>query len=87
MSGSEVDLIAQKDDTLCFIEVKTRETDDFGLPEEFVNHWKRRKIIRAATIYTGCKKYAEYYVRFDIVSVFYHEGKIEINHIQHAFEG
>jgi putative endonuclease len=87
VSGSEVDLIAKIDDTLCFVEVKTRETDRYGLPEEFVGPRQRRKIIRAAKIYAGCKKYAEYYIRFDIISVSYDEGEVVINHICHAFEG
>lgn len=87
VSGSEVDLIAKKDDTLCFVEVKTRGSDDFGLPEEFVDRRKRSKIIRAAKIFTATKKYVDFYVRFDIIAVLYSEGKIAINHIQHAFEG
>lgn len=86
VSGSEVDLIAKKDDTICFVEVKTRGTDDYGLPEEFVDWRKRRKIIRAAKIFTGTKKYADFYVRFDIIAVLYKEGKTDINHIRHAFE-
>jgi putative endonuclease len=84
--GSEVDLIAQKDETLCFVEVKTRGTDDYGLPEEFVDERKRRKIIRAAKVYTGTKKYEDFFVRFDIVSVLRKGGVVEINHITHAFQ-
>jgi len=87
VSGSEVDLIAKKDDTVCFVEVKTRSSDDHGLPEEFVDRRKRNKIIRAARIFTADEKYIELYVRFDIISVIYRDGDIKINHIQHAFEG
>lgn len=87
VAGSEVDLIALKGETVCFVEVKTRGSDDFGLPEEFVDERKRRKIIRAAKVYTGNRKYANHYVRFDIVSVLYNGKDYEINHIQHAFEG
>jgi len=85
--GSEVDLIAKKDETLCFIEVKTRGSDDYGLPEEFVDKWKRRKIIRAAKVFIGQKVYEDFYVRFDIISVLHKSGEVEINHIEHAFEG
>ncbi len=85
--GSEVDLIARKDDTLCFVEVKTRGSDDYGLPEEFVDRRKRQKIIRAAKVFIGRKEYEDFYVRFDIISVLYKSGKTEINHIKHAFEG
>ena len=87
VSGSEVDLIAKKDETLCFVEVKTRGSDDYGLPEEFVDKWKRRKIIRAAKVFAARKTYENFYVRFDIVSVLYKSGKAVINHIEHAFEG
>ncbi|MCK4761614.1 MAG: YraN family protein [Candidatus Aminicenantes bacterium] len=84
--GSEIDLIAQYGDTLCFIEVKTRKTDDFGLPAEFVDFRKRKKIIRGARVFTGRKKYAEMYVRFDIVAVIYEGRAPVINHIENAFE-
>jgi len=87
VSGSEVDLIAAKDDTICFVEVKTRGTDDFGLPEEFVDRRKRAKIIRAAKIYSSSEKFIDFYVRFDIIAVLYRDGKVRINHIEHAFEG
>ena len=87
VSGSEVDLIAKKNDTVCFVEVKTRGSDDHGLPEEFVDRRKRNKIIRAARIFTADEKYIDFYVRFDIISVIYKDENIKINHIQHAFEG
>lgn len=87
VSGSEVDLIALKGDTICFIEVKARGTDDFGMPEEFVDRFKRRRIIRAAKIYTANEKYYDCFVRFDIISILLKTDDIEINHIEHAFEG
>jgi putative endonuclease len=87
VSGSEVDLIAKKDDTICFIEVKTRGSDDFGLPEEFVDRRKRQKIIRAAKIFCARKPYDDFYVRFDIVAILHHGSEAGIKHIQHAFEG
>ena len=91
VAGSEVDIIAQKGETLCFVEVKTRGSDDYGLPEEFVDERKRRKIIRAAKIYSNQKIYENFYVRFDIISVLPGgdglDSGIKINHIQYAFEG
>jgi putative endonuclease len=84
--GSEVDLIAVRGETLCFVEVKTRGTDKYGLPEEFVDERKRRKIIRAAKIYSAQETYENFFVRFDIISVLYGSGTVEINHIKHAFE-
>ena len=86
VAGSEVDLIAKKDDVLCFVEVKTRGSDDYGMPEEFVDRRKRQKIIRAARIYAAQDKFQEFYIRFDIIALLYQEDDRIINHIQHAFE-
>lgn len=84
--GSEVDLIAKKGEILSFIEVKTRGSDDFGMPEEFVDERKQRKIIRAAKVFIGRKIYEDFYVRFDIISVLNRDEGPEINHIKHAFQ-
>ena len=35
--GCEVDIIALDGDILCFIEVKTRKSTDYGFPEEYVD--------------------------------------------------
>ncbi len=47
----EIDLIAWEGDLLCFVEVRARTREDFGLPEETVDRRKQRKIIRAALAY------------------------------------
>ncbi len=44
----EIDIIAAKDDVLHFIEVKTRRSERFGLPEESVDENKLEKIMKAA---------------------------------------
>lgn len=87
VGGAEVDLITRIDETLCFVEVKTRGSDNYGLPEEFVTLRKRRKIIRAALIYsTSHEEYHDFFIRFDILSILYEDGDIVFNHIQHAFQ-
>jgi len=84
--GVEIDLVAKKDDTVCFIEVKTRGSEDFGLPEEYVDFRKRKRIIRGARVFLARKTYADARVRFDIISVV-HQGKNPtIHHIEDAFE-
>lgn len=84
--GVEIDLVARKGDTLCFVEVKTRKTDHFGMPEEFVDQRKRRKIIRGARVFSAGKKYADMWIRFDILSVSYENGRFSVRHIEDAFE-
>ena len=71
-SGAEIDLIAKKGDTLCFVEVKTRKSGDFGLPEEFVDFRKRRQIIRATRVFIvdrGPSRYGIFLVRLDLFSI------------------
>ena len=81
----EIDIVAQIDDFLCFIEVKTRKNSAYGLPCEFVTHSKRQKIIRTAYTYINEKHY-DGALRFDVVEVLSDEqGKRALRHIPHAF--
>jgi putative endonuclease len=68
--GGEIDIIAWEGKTLCFVEVKSRRSADFGTPAETVNRLKQRRIIRAAQLYLQ-KKFMTGYpaCRFDVVSL------------------
>ena len=69
-SGSaEVDLIAWDGEALVFVEVKTRQSDEYGAPERAVDRQKRRKIIQAAREYTRRADVPWHQARFDVVSV------------------
>ena len=76
----EVDIIASKDDTVAFIEVKTRLSDNYGAPSEAVNKKRQDKYIQAAKYYFYGKQ-IEVTVRFDIIEIL----RGEINHIENAF--
>lgn len=81
----EVDLIAQHGRDLVIVEVKTRSSDQHGLPEDSVKKGKRGKLIKAANAYAMSRNLA-LNIRFDIVSVILHpSGKPYIHHIQDAF--
>jgi putative endonuclease len=86
VAGAEVDVIAVIDNILCFIEVKTRKTDDYGPPEAFVGPAKQRKIIRAAKIFSARQPFREYLIRFDIVSVIRGPDGLSCDHLPNAFE-
>src|SRR5205807_6725350 len=47
----EIDLIAEDEHDLIFVEVKTRRGNAYGLPEEAVTARKRQKIIQVASYY------------------------------------
>ncbi len=80
----EADLIAREKNVIIVAEVKTRHTNFFGEPEEFVNKKKRTNLIKAANAYLD-QKGLENEVRFDIISVLYKGQKVHINHIEDAF--
>ena len=54
----EIDIIAKKENIITFIEVKTlgQAQGEFFRPEDKVNFWKQRKIIRAAEFWLMKKK-------------------------------
>lgn len=79
----EVDIIMKDSDILVFVEVKTRSSVAFGLPEDFVDTKKQKNLYRLADAYMHYVKH-QGEIRFDIVSVM--KGKkIEIEHIKDAF--
>ncbi|AOY77332.1 YraN family protein [Clostridium formicaceticum] len=83
----EIDIIAQKDDTIIFVEVKTRKTMTFGLAREAVNYKKQVTLIKLAEQYIQYKKLKNMNFRFDVMEVQWNENKnqYEINHIENAF--
>ena len=84
----EIDVIARRGDTVCFVEVKTRAGDDYALPEESVTRTKRRHIRQAAHRYiarTGSG--SGLYYRFDVASVVISErGKASVTLYPNAFD-
>lgn len=66
---TEIDLIAYDGETLCFIEVKTRSSDEFAAPEAAVNLRKQRQIIRAARVYRSIFGLQNAPFRYDVVSI------------------
>ena len=84
--SGEIDIIARKKKLLCFIEVKTRRTRRFGLPQEAVTPAKQYKIGRVAQDFLQRHKLENWPARFDVIAVdFSSDGGI-IDFIENAFE-
>lgn len=81
---AELDIIAEIDDILVFVEVKTRATNDFGLPQEFVTKGKILQMTKAASAYIE-QEDTDQKARFDIVAVTKNNKKFDILHIEDAF--
>ena len=71
----DLDLIAWEHDTLCFVEVKTRTTRAVATAEASVDEDKRRNLRRLARHYLRQLPSSDVAVRFDILSVYFEEGK------------
>lgn len=83
----EIDIIARKQNTIIFVEVKTRKNTAFGFPAEFVNYQKQQKIMKTAQLYINDNFNTEFDYRFDILEVFhYDDNKVKFNHLKGAFE-
>ena len=67
--NAELDLIAYDQQTLCFIEVKTRASDWFAPPQANVDLRKRHQIARAARAYRELFELEDQSYRFDVVTV------------------
>jgi len=77
----EIDIVARDKGVLCFVEVKTRRTEKYGLPAEAVDWHKQKKLARIALTYLKEKNISQQDLRFDVVSVY--PDRIEI--IKDAF--
>ncbi|MBW8358765.1 MAG: YraN family protein [Weeksellaceae bacterium] len=83
---AEIDIIASFADLVIMVEVKARASDAFFEPHEAVNKKKMRLIVTAADEFMKQENRNEE-VRFDIISVLPDAtGKLEITHIESAFE-
>jgi putative endonuclease len=84
----EIDLIVQDGKTICFVEVKTRQSLDQGQPYEAVTPWKIRKLSQMAMCYLKHKFHSlEILSRFDVISIVQDkEASPEIKHIKNAFD-
>jgi len=85
--GAEVDIIAEQQGVLAFVEVKARTSSDVFRPSQNVTPWKQRQIIRAAGVYLGSRERRERVTRFDVVEVHMTpEGRVnKVELIQGAF--
>ncbi|HYY12956.1 MAG TPA: YraN family protein [Chthoniobacterales bacterium] len=68
-SGGEIDIVARDKDTLVFVEVKTRSTEEFGRPLSAIDQQKRNRIARGGLAWLRMLDNPDVLFRFDVVEV------------------
>ena len=81
---AEIDIIAQKGNILAIIEVKTRSSIDFGLPQDFVKPKKIQLLTKAVNEYVIAND-LDVTVRFDIIALHKKGNEFIIEHLEDAF--
>lgn len=81
---SEVDIIARKKAILAIVEVKTRSTNYFGDPQDFVKPKQIKHLVNAVNAYVEMND-LDVEVRFDIISIVVKGEGFYINHLENAF--
>ena len=84
----EIDLIAEQEGTLLFVEVKLRTNLRYGMPREYVTAKKQEKLRAAALLYLS-ERELDVPARFDVAEVYtdvrHSAGKTRIRYIANAF--
>ena len=81
---AEIDIIAQKNRLLVFVEVKARSNDRFGEPETFVSTQQQNLIRTAAEHYIITQDWG-HAIRFDIIAVRQENHQLQLAHFEDAF--
>lgn len=85
--GGEVDIVAREGKTLVFVEVKSRKTLTYGLPQLAVTPFKQRQISKAALTWLARNHKHDSPARFDVIAILL-EGSYQhrLEHIKNAFD-
>ncbi len=81
---AEIDIIAQKEDWIVVVEVKTRNSSVFGDPQEFISKKKIKLLVKAANEYM-ISNHIEKEVRFDVIGILKNKTKEDLQHFKNAF--
>jgi putative endonuclease len=78
----EIDIIAfdKEENSICFVEVKTRKSLAFGLPKESINNFKLKHIINSARYYTLINEIFDTDLRIDVIEIIVENNQKSICH-------
>ena len=79
--SGEIDLIAEESDSLVFVEVRCKRTNEYGTPAESITAAKMRKLIATAEHYLDANGLTDVACRFDVVEVILSDGKLVVSDV------
>jgi putative endonuclease len=82
----EIDIVARDRETLVFVEVRSRRTDNFGSPLESIGFAKQKKLSLVAAFYLSRHGLYEIKARFDVVAVKLRPPHPEVELVRDAFD-
>jgi len=82
----EIDIVANHEETIVFVEVKARDGDEFGGGAAAVTAWKQRRIAQMAIDYVARHRLHDRPCRFDVVTVEFTDGEAKVEVFQSAFD-
>src|SRR2546423_8714677 len=86
-TGGQIDIVCRDQDTLVFVEVKTRGSEQFGRPFEALRHDQRQRISRGGLAWLRMLDNPEILFRFDVVEVIISDkARPQFELIKNAFQ-
>ena len=82
----EIDIIAKDGNTIVFVEVKARLSDDFGGAAAAVTAWKQRRVARMAMDYLSRHHLHECPCRFDVIAIDFDAAEPRVTLYPNAFD-
>lgn len=81
----DIDLVAQREATIAFVEVKARKGDAFGDPVEAVHARKQRELTKSARLWIARHGRDGEAYQFDVVGVLLDGDRVRVKHVANAF--
>jgi putative endonuclease len=81
----DLDLVAEREGLVAFVEVKARTGREFGQPVEAVNWRKQRELARSASVWIARFGMREQTFRFDVIGVLMDGERVRVQHVENAF--
>jgi putative endonuclease len=81
----DIDLIAEREGLVAFVEVKARAGDTFGGPIAAVNWKKQKDLACSASVWIDRHGRPGEQYRFDVIGVLITGRRVRIRHVENAF--